>query len=840
MARYKNKAPAPAGPPEAAAGSQSARPPAARVSGLKLWCLRLGVAIIIPALILLLLELALRLAGFGNPTSFLLPAEQGGKKVFVQNNRFGWRFFGPDQSQQPAIFEIARNKPAGTVRIFVFGESAAFGDPQPDFGVPRLLQAMLSHRYPGARFEIVNAAMTGISSHTILPIARDCARADGDIWVLYMGNNEVVGPFGAGTVFGPQTPRLSIVRASLAIQTTRIGQLLDRTVRKFRKAPAGKREWGGMLMFLENRVPADDPRMPIVYRHFERNLEDILQTGRRAGARIVLSTVAVNLKDCAPFGSAHRPAPGGDEHSEWRQIYERGLQAQEAGKHQEAILRFRQAEQLDDSAAELHFSWGTAALALGDTAEARRQLALARDLDTLRFRCDRPLNEIIRRVASAREPEGIALADTESAFALQSPAGLPGSELFYEHVHLTFEGNYLLARTLAEQVDRLLPGQLRRGTDPAKPWATAEECARRLAWSDAARLAAATDVLGRLQDPPFTFQLNHAEQTRRYQQLIAQLRPGALAAQKDAENIFRQALAAAPDDPVLHSQWATMLAAAGDAAGAAESARRVIQLLPHSAEAWGQLGDALVRQQKFAEAAEAFAEAFRRDPDSFWALQNLAQAHAKLGRRDQAMDEFRRTIQMKPRFGPAWLGLGLLLEEAGRKPEAEEHFRKALTHRVYRAADLASLARFCHGRGWFNEALTNYLDAIKLNPIDAQLHVGAGQCLSALSRHAEVRRHYAEAVRLAPGSVEACYLLGVEFGRLGMAAEAAEQFREAVRLAPALVEARLNLGVALMNLGQDAPALEQFEEVLRRSPTNAVAMRHIQTLRNKAGGARTP
>src|SRR6185503_1602540 len=186
-------------------------------------------------------------------------------------------------------------------------------------------------------------------------------------------------------------------------------------------------------------------------------------------------------------------------------------------------------------------------------------------------------------------------------------------------------------------------------------------------------------------------------------------------------------------------------------------------------------------------------------------LQNLAQTHAKLGRRDLAMEEFHRAIEMKPRFGPAWLGLGLLLEEAGRKPEAEEHFRKALTHRVYRAADLTTLARFCHGRGWFSEALTNYLDAIKLNPIDAQLHVGAGQCLSALGRHTEVRRHYAEAVRLAPG----------------------------------LLEARLNLGVALMNLNQDAPALEQFEEVLRRNPTNAVALKHVQTLRNKAGSART-
>ncbi len=46
-----------------------------------------------------------------------------------------------------------------------------------------------------------------------------------DIWVIYMGNNEVVGPFGAGTVFGRQVPPLPLIRASLALKTTRIGQL---------------------------------------------------------------------------------------------------------------------------------------------------------------------------------------------------------------------------------------------------------------------------------------------------------------------------------------------------------------------------------------------------------------------------------------------------------------------------------------------------------------------------------------------------------------------------------------------------------------------------------------
>ena len=117
-------------------------------------------------------------------------------------------------------------KPPGTYRIFILGESAAMGDPEPAFGAGRYLEALLHERFPRAKFEVINVAMTAINSHAILPIARDCARQAGDLWIVYMGNNEMVGPFGAATVFGTQAPPWPFVRLNLAIQQLRLGQLL--------------------------------------------------------------------------------------------------------------------------------------------------------------------------------------------------------------------------------------------------------------------------------------------------------------------------------------------------------------------------------------------------------------------------------------------------------------------------------------------------------------------------------------------------------------------------------------------------------------------------------------
>ena len=729
---------------------------------------------------------------------------------------------------------IPQMKAPDTVRIFVFGESAAFGDPQPDFGLPRLLQAMLELRYPGMRFEVVNAAMTGINSNVIFPIARDCAGAGGDIWVVCMGNNEVVGPFGAGTVFGVRAPPLPLIRASLALKATRIGQVFDALRQKLQKPPPEKSEWGGMEMFLNRQVRADDPRMKVVYGHFARNLEDIIGAGRHSGAGIVVSTVAVNLKDCAPFASEHRPGLSESDKTKWEQLYQIGIAAQAAGKNPEAAEWFHEAAQVDDGVAELHFRQGWCALALGKSADAQKDFIAARDLDTLRFRCDSRLNDLIRRTVANRESRHILLADAERAFAEQSPEGSPGENLFYDHVHLNFDGNYLLARTLAPLIEKLLPEKIAARAVANQPWPSEVDCARRLAWSAWDEQAALSDIFVRLSDPPFTGQLNHAVQLQNLRTALGRLLPATEpAGMNAARKICETAVAEAPGDPLLREQLAVLEQSSGDLASAVTNARCAVDLLPGSSEDWSQLGLILAQQQKFEDATVAFRRAFEWDTENVWALQNLAQSLLKLGRRDAAIREYRRALAIKPRFGLAWLGLGQVLEETGRKTEAEECYRKGLANRIHRAAELTTLARFCQSRGWFEAAATNYDDAIKLDPSDAALYLNAGQSYATLGRHREAMQHYAEAVQLSPESMQAHFLYGLELGTIGRTSEAAEQFRDAVRIMPDFAEARLNLGVALENEGNHSEALLQFEKVLKTNPTNAVALRYARVVREK-------
>ncbi len=99
----------------------------------------------------------------------------------------------------------------------------------------------------------------------------------------------------------------------------------------------------------------------------------------------------------------------------------------------------------------------------------------------------------------------------ESLFSSASRDGIIGSDLVYEHVHMTPMGSYLFARAIYGQV----AGKLASGPVADAPSET--ECERMLALTAYDRSRIAQEMLRRIQRAPFTQQLNHPEQVLRFQ-----------------------------------------------------------------------------------------------------------------------------------------------------------------------------------------------------------------------------------------------------------------------------------------------------------------------------------
>jgi tetratricopeptide (TPR) repeat protein len=530
----------------------------------------------IPLGLLLVTELVLRLAGYGYATGFFRRGQVQGAAVWMNNPDFGRRFFPPGLARSAEPFSIAAKKPADTLRIFVLGESAAMGDPDFKFGLPRMLEVLLRQRYPRRKFEVVNAAIVAINSNVILPLARDCAKRQGDLWVIYMGNNEVIGPFGSASVFGARAPPLGLVRTGLWLKTLRLGQLLSAGLRAVMPGGQPTREWGGMEMMAEQRVRQSAPENQRVYRHFERNLDDLLAVGARAGVRMVLCTVPTNLKDCAPFASLHRAGLSAAQLAQWQSAYDAGTAAQKAANWTAAKAAFERAGGIDDDFAELAFRQADCCRALGQ-AEAARYYQRARDLDALQFRADNQINTMVRRAGIDSRGGHLNLVDAEEFFRTNSPEGLVGREYFYEHVHLTPEGNYLLARAVAEAAGTALSLQ------PTGAWISQAECFHLLGLTDWNRNEAFDTILDRIQGAPFTNQIDHAAQVQYINQRLAEYRLATKPTQVRRQAAeLGQRVDQDPEDADFRWNLAGLLEASGDLGGAEAQWRSLIRLQPQA------------------------------------------------------------------------------------------------------------------------------------------------------------------------------------------------------------------------------------------------------------------
>jgi tetratricopeptide (TPR) repeat protein len=717
--------------------------------------------VFVPLLALAALEGVLRLAHYGYDTSLFERERIGGRDFWMNNEPFSLRFFPPALSRWPNPIKMAAVKPPGTWRVFIMGESAAQGDPEPAYGPGRYLEALLRERYPQTQFDVVNVAITAIDSHVILPIARECARRDGDLWIIYMGNNEMVGPFGAAMVFGAQAPPLAIVRLNLALQQTRLGQLLAAAGQRLRERSGPPAQWGGMQMFLGNEVPPDDPRKERVYANYQANLRDILRAGLASGAKIILNTVAVNLKDCPPFAATPPAHSDPAQAATLREFCAEGLAAEGRQDWAGAAALFEKAAKLEPRLADAQFQWGQCLLRLGNSEAARQHLQMACDADALPFRADSRINGAIRQAAQGLAEPHLALCDTAAALATNQPAGVCGDETFYEHVHFNFNGAYRLGLLWAEQAARFLPPEMKGGDRGG--WASQEICERRLGLTDWNRADVWHAVLGRMARPPLSSQPNNAERVERLGLELKRAEAGRTpAAVEAARAIYRDAIARAPGDYYLRQDFGEFLELNGERREAAEEWRQAYELMPRNPFAFLTEGQLLEGLGQVQPARAALRRALALHPRYAEAWRELGKLDALEGKLEAAVGKYRQAAALQPSDPETYLDQGKALSLLKRSAEAQASFRQAL----------------------------------RLNPGYWQAHYTLGGELGLQGQITEARQEFAEAVRLNPGYAMAHLNLGVALLKLRQAEAAERQFAEALRLDPANKSARQYLAAA--------------------------------------------
>ncbi|MDT8318934.1 MAG: sulfotransferase [Xanthomonadales bacterium] len=257
---------------------------------------------------------------------------------------------------------------------------------------------------------------------------------------------------------------------------------------------------------------------------------------------------------------------------------------------------------------------------------------------------------------------------------------------------------------------------------------------------------------------------------------------------QEAEEQIRFALELRPNHPQLHEDLGSVLGLQGRLEESIPCLEQAIELEPTLPLAHKKLGRALAAVGRGQEADKAFEEYFERDPEK--RVVALGADHLKAGRLDEAVETLqgvlrknpdnvdamvflantyckqerkiddaeallRRATSVAPDYVSAWLSLGSLLLEEGKREQAIEAYRTATRLEPGHAAAWGLLASAYGPAGQPEKAARAYVKALKLDPKIVNVHHGYGHVLKTLGKQNAALDAYREAVRLRPQFGEA-------------------------------------------------------------------------------------
>jgi len=166
----------------------------------------------------------------------------------------------------------------------------------------------------------------------------------------------------------------------------------------------------------------------------------------------------------------------------------------------------------------------------------------------------------------------------------------------------------------------------------------------------------------------------------------------------------------------------------------------------------------------------------------------------------------------------AYNGLGFALNKQGRAEEAIEQYLQAL--RINPDYDQAhnNLGNSLVLQGRHKEATIHYYDVLRIEPDNVDAHLNLGNALALMRDFNSAISHYARAIQIDPDNEKVYFNLGNALMDQGKDKEAISHYLSALRIRPDFAEAHCKLGNILMKQGDQNRAIGHFLEALRLKP----------------------
>jgi tetratricopeptide (TPR) repeat protein len=241
-----------------------------------------------------------------------------------------------------------------------------------------------------------------------------------------------------------------------------------------------------------------------------------------------------------------------------------------------------------------------------------------------------------------------------------------------------------------------------------------------------------------------------------------------------------------------------------------------------------------IDKKDYAAAEPLLQKVVAADPANFQAWFDLGFVENALGKTDDSIAAYRKSVAARPDVFESNLNLGLQLAKTG-QPDAEQYLRAATTLKPTANVDEG------HARAWLSlahviektkpdEAIAAYQQAAELQPNDVEPHLSAAQLYEKQGKFADAVLEYRKALDLDPNSPDAMTgLANIDMhGQKWTDAEA--DLKKLVAVQPDNAAAHAQLARVLAAAGNNDEAAQELRTALKLQPNDAAAQRDLADL----------
>jgi len=225
-----------------------------------------------------------------------------------------------------------------------------------------------------------------------------------------------------------------------------------------------------------------------------------------------------------------------------------------------------------------------------------------------------------------------------------------------------------------------------------------------------------------------------------------------------------------------------------------------------------------------------YTATLQKNPDCWMAHYNLGIVLSEQGEAEQAIDHYRRAVDLRPDYAEAHYNLGRLLVEKGQLDDAIAHYERAAAINPADTEAQNNLGVTLFGMGRADDAIAHYRKALEIQPDYAEASCNLASALLTKGDFEGAIVRYTACLSAIPDQEEARYNLASALLRRGRIDEAIIQYQKVLQMHPDSADAHANLGSAWLAKRRVQDAKTEYTKALQISPENLAALSNLAWL----------